>query len=330
MLVLTHEEVEQMLTMSECIQAIEASLKMYARGEALVASNRISHLFGEGNASSFVVVGALTPYNRMVLKALQVNYDNPAKYKLPHMHGIILLSEQSTGAPLALMAATHITNVRTGALAGIGAKYLAKEGSEIVAVLGSREIAREAVLAVVETVPSVGMVRVYSSSASNRELFAKELGQRIKIPIIPADNVDSAIRNADIVITATSSREPALFASQIRDGMFIAALGSNKEIELGALGRVKVVAETAKECRIHGKFGEALRGNTMQEQDLFAELAQIVIGEHVGRISDDEVFLLDSIGLAIEDASIANLVYGKALRNKIGTEIEIDRGLRSW
>ncbi|HKT22392.1 MAG TPA: ornithine cyclodeaminase family protein, partial [Nitrososphaerales archaeon] len=286
--------------------------------------------FGEGNAWMFAIAGAITPFNRMALKALPINWSNPEARGLPHMYGVILLCEQASGLPLCLMDGTFITNMRTGALAGVGAKYLARKDSETLALIGTREIARNAALAISASLPSLRSVRVYSRSAANRELFVREMSGQLRGEVSKADSVEQAVSGADIVVTATSAGSPVFKASMVEPGMYIHAMGSKNEVDPSALAKSKVVAEGKEECKSHGKWGEALRHGLTKEADLHGELADVISGKRPGRTSKSEVFFLDSVGLPVEDVILASRVYDEAVKAGVGTSLDLYEGLRNW
>jgi alanine dehydrogenase len=329
-LILTLSDVQKALTIKDCIRAVERAFKLYAEGRATVPPNRIFHQFRNDLAWIYAVAGAILDDNLMVLKALPVNWDNPWRYNIPHMYGVILLCEATTGVPLSVMDATYITNVRTGAVAGLGAKYLARNGSQDVAVIGSRDMARYSLIAIKEIIPSIKHVRVFSKTKKNRELFAEELKGAIDLEIKAVEEPSAAVKDADIIITATSAKEPTVLDSQVFQGTFLAAIGSKYEVDPRILGRAKVVAEIAEECKTHGKLGQALQGGFMKEEDLYAQLEDLVVGRKRGRSSDDEITLLDSIGLAIEDVAAAGVAYTNAKKMGLGVEVDLYGGLRAW
>lgn len=330
MLILTLGEVEQALSIKDCINAVEIAFRQYAQGHAGIPPNRIFHRFAPDLAWIYAIAGAIFDDNVMVLKGLSVNWENPEKYGLPHMFGIILLCDARTGLPYALMDATYITNARTGAVAGLGAKYLARRECEKVAVIGSGAIARYSLMAVKEVIPSVNHVRVFSRTAKHRLMFAEEMRSRINAEIEPVGDASHALKDADIVITATSARAPVVLDPQIKSGTFIAGMGSKHEIDPIILSRAKLVTEFAQECKTHGKFGLALENGLVMETDLYAQLEDLVSGKKPGRISDSEITLLDSIGLAIEDAAVAKVAYVNARKIGLGVEVDMFKGLRLW
>ncbi|HZW84985.1 MAG TPA: ornithine cyclodeaminase family protein [Nitrososphaerales archaeon] len=327
MLILSREQVMSFLSVETCIQELERVFKMFAKGEALVSTTRIFRQFGEGNAWMYAIAGAVSPLNRSIVKALPINWDNPRERKLPHMYGIILLCEQTSGVPLSIMDATYITNLRTGVLAALGAKYLAKKNPESLGVIGTGEIAKSATLALSAQFPNLKSIRVHSRSSTNRERFVDNVSRLVGAPINASGSPEDATRGADIVVTATSARGPVLKASMVEEGMYVHSMGSRQEVEPSVLQRAKVVAEGKEECKTHGKWGEALKAGAVKEDALYAELVEIIGGTKKGRTTDSETFFLDSVGLPIEDTILASRVYDDALRSGVGTNLELYDGL---
>ena len=327
MLVLSREQVKSFLSVEDCVRELERAFKMFADGQAMVSTTRIFRQFGEGNAWIYAIAGAITPLNRSIVKALPINWDNPRERKLPHMYGIILLCEQTSGVPLSIMDATYITNLRTGVLAALGAKHLAKNNPESLAIIGTGEIAKSATLALSAQYPHLKSIRVYSRSNANRKRFVDDLSRQASAPISPAGSPEEATGEADIVVTATSAQGPVFKASMVEEGMYIHSMGSRQEVEPSVLRRAKVIVEGKEECKTHGKWGEALKAGTVKEDDFYAELVDIIGGSKKGRTSESETFFLDSVGLPIEDAILASRVYDYALRRGIGTKVELYDGL---
>jgi alanine dehydrogenase len=232
--------------------------------------------------------------------------------------------------PLSIMDGTYITNVRTGAVAGLAAKYLARKDSGKVAVLGSRELARYSLIAVKEVVPSIKHVRVYSPTRKNRELFAEEMKGMMNADIIPIESVDQAVEDADIIITATAAEEPILFDRHVRkDGLFVDCIGAPSEVDPRVLSKAKVVAE-CEECKTYGRLSKAIEKGFMKESDLYAWLADFISGRKTGRISEKDIILFDSIGFAVEDSIPAWVAYSNAKKMGLGTEIDMYQGLKVW
>jgi alanine dehydrogenase len=240
------------------------------------------------------------------------------------------LCENDTGLPVCVLDANYITSIRTGAVAGIAAEYLARENSENLAVLGSRELGRYAMVAVQEAVPSLKRVRVFSPTKENRELFAKEMKSEVKADITPVESVDAAVEDADIIIAATSASNPVLLDSHVkRNGLFIDSIGSHYEVEYSLFGNAKVVVE-CEQCVTNGHFSVAIEKGFARKESLYALLEDLVAGRKQGRVSDTELILFDSIGIAVEDATPAWLAYSNATKMGLGTEVDMYQGLKAW
>ena len=320
---LTQDEIKNLITVQEAVNAVEQSFRLMADGKALHPNKRIFHSYGWNLASIFAISGADTTTNTMILKTLSMNWTNPELRKIPHMYGLIFLCELQSGVPKCIMDATYLTNIRTGAIAGVGAKYLARKESRTLAVIGSREIARFATLAVKFVLPDLFKINVYSRSKTNREKFAKEMMSIIGVDVSSADSVASAVSGADVIITATSSEEPLLSYPMLGTGAFVASLGSTNEVDPLLLKTVKLVPEALEECSERGRTGIAMRKGVISDEDVHGQLCDIVSGKVSGRTSDEQTFLLDSIGLAIEDICVANIVLSKAEKVGIGSELNL-------
>ena len=329
MLILSFSDVEKALPVKDCISAVHEAFEKFASRRAAIAPTRIWHQFSADSAYIYAISAAIPEEDILVLKTLSVNWENTKKRRIPHQYGIIYLCENTTGVPVCIMDGVYITNIRTGAVGGLAARYLARKDSRNVAVLGSRELARYTLLALKEEVPSVGNVRVFSPTKKNRENFAEEMKDKVDANISAVESVDQAVQGADIIITATAAHEPILFKRHVNEGTLVISIGSDFEVEANVLGMSKVVAE-CEECKTFGKFGLALREGIMREHDLYAWLTDLVSGRKPGRVSSIDVMFFDSIGIAIEDSTPAWIAYENSKKMGIGTELDMYRGRRLW
>jgi ornithine cyclodeaminase/alanine dehydrogenase-like protein (mu-crystallin family) len=330
-LVLTFDDVKRALPVKDCIAAVERAFQKFAEERAAVAPTRIWHQFTPESAYIYAIAAAIPDEDIMVLKTLSINWDNTKKLQIPHQYGIIYLAKNSTGVPLCVMDGNLITSIRTGAVAGLGARYLAGKNSETVAVLGSRDLGRYALLAVSQVVPSIKYVRVFSPTKKNRDLFAEEMRAEVNADIVPVEGVDQAVEDADIIITATAAHEPILFKRHIRKrGLLVDCIGSRWEVDAEVLTKVDRIVAECEECASYGKFGLAIEKGLLKESELHAYLKDLISGKKTGRMSDKDVIFFDTIGIALEDSIPAWIAYSNAKKMGLGTEVDMYGGLRAW
>ncbi len=245
---------------------------------------------------------------------------------LPTSFATILLLDGGTGVPLALMDGDLITNWRTGAAAAVASKHLSRPDSETVGVIGSGTIAAMALRAVGRVRP-VSKARVWSPSVERRNAFALSLSAELGLFVEPVDSPENAVGPADLVITATPSRQPLVTLDMVRPGTHINAMGADgpgkQELDARVTAGAKLVVDRLAECRVAGELQHPLRLGLMREEDVHAEIGALVSGARPGRTSPDEITVFDATGVAVQDLAVATLVYERVKRDGLGVWIEL-------
>jgi ornithine cyclodeaminase/alanine dehydrogenase-like protein (mu-crystallin family) len=312
MLILSEHDVTELLTMRECIDVMADALAALARGE--VHNPLRSMIRGEGAPGILGLMpahrGGAMPY--YALKEVCVFPGNPARGLDTHL-GAVILHSGTTGEPLAVMNASAITAIRTAAVSALATRLLAREDASVLAILGAGVQARSH-LEAIPLVRNIREVRVYSRS---RGLDG--------IPMAPS--AEEAVRGADIIVTATSSREPVLRREWIADGAHINAVGSSvataRELD-GAAVAASTLFVDRRESTVNesGDYLFALREGAIREDHIRGELGDVLLGKLAGRTSRDEITLFKSLGLAVEDLASAAFLYEKAKRLGRGSEVD--------
>jgi len=302
-LVLSEHEAHELLTMQECIGVMEDALRALSRGE--VSNPLRMKVHGEGAPGLFGLMpawrGGAQPFYG--LKEVCVFPGNPKRGLDTHV-GAVILHSGETGEPLAFVNASAITAIRTAAVSAVATKALARENASVLAILGTGVQAKSHR----EAIPLVRPVRDIRMVARG-------------------DDVAKAVRDADIIVTATSSREPVLRRDWIRAGTHINAVGSSvpaaRELDGAAVAAASLFVDR-RESTINesGDFLFAVREGLIDQEHIRAELGEVLEGKARGRLSNDEITLFKSLGLAIEDLASAAFLYEKARREERGTWVE--------
>ncbi len=216
MLYLTEEDVRHLLPMDECVRLMGETFEALAQGEALNQPRR--RMFVPSGAVLHTMAGAVGPY--FGTKFYSVKPGRGA-------HFFFMLFDAATAQPVALMEANHLGQIRTGAASGYATHLLARPESATLGVIGSGFQARTQIEAVLQ-VRAIRKIFVYSRNQARREGFADECSRTLGLPVTPMDSAAEAVRHADIVVTATFSKDPVIDASCIRPGTHINAMGSNQ------------------------------------------------------------------------------------------------------
>ena len=314
-LLLTEDDVRQVLTMDLALQAVEEGLRKMALDEVHNvprARAQTDHAMLHVMAASAKTLGV------MGLKAYATSR------KGANFH--VALFDGRTGALLALMQADYLGQVRTGAASGVATQYMARPDATEVGIFGSGKQARTQVQAVCK-VRKVTRVQVYSPHDEHRRRFAAEMSELCQTEVVPVPRPEMAAEDKDIVITATASREPVLNGHWLAEGTHINAIGSNflgkAELDVVAIRRAEsIVVDSKDQARIEaGDFVQALEEGTIHWADVH-ELGQVIVGRYTGRAHPQDITLFKSLGIAIEDLAVAARVYEKAKEAGVGRLIE--------
>ena len=324
-LVLTRSEVAELLDLTECTKAVERAFRLH----------------GEGRTAAPGVLGFAVPGGGFHIKAAALglgrsyfaakvngNYSkNPGK-GLPAIQGVIVLCDAEDGTPLALLDSIEITIVRTGAATAVAAGLLARADASIATVCGCGNQGRVQLRALAST---RRLIRAFAFDAEPAEAgrFADEMTRTLGIPVEAASDLRSALRQSDLVVTATPSRTPFLRRGDIRPGAFLAAVGADspdkQELDPDLVASSKLVVDIRAQCAEIGELHHAVSKGLMRPEDAHAELSEVVAGRRPGRESEGEIIVFDSTGTALQDVAAAALVYEKASARGGGVRVELGR-----
>jgi len=313
-LVLTQSEVRSVLTMERAVVAVEEAFAAHGRGETLMPAKVYLDLpkyDGDFRAMPSYVSGSAG------VKWVNSHPENPHRHGLPAVLGMYILSDPATGEPLAVMDATYLTATRTGAAAGVASKYLARGDSKSVGFIGCG-VQAHAALAALRVVFGDLEVVAHDRDGAAAETFAIQAGGRA------AEAVEAA--GCDVVCTLTPSRTPVVESQWIRPGTHINALGADgpgkQELEMRILRDAKVVIDDLHQAKGGGEINVALSRGELRVDDLYGSLGEVVAGMKPGRETDDEITVFDSTGLAIQDVSVARIVYEEAKAQSLGRLVD--------
>jgi ornithine cyclodeaminase/alanine dehydrogenase-like protein (mu-crystallin family) len=315
-LLLTEENVHRLLTMDLALEAVEQGLRKLALDEAM---NTPRARVQTDHAMLHVMSAAAKSLGYMGAKVYSTSRKTGARFLLPLFDG-------KTGALVCLMQADYLGQMRTGAASGVATKYMALPDATEVGVYGSGKQARTQVQAICR-VRRVRQVQVYSPNEVNRRTFAAEMSEACQTEVVPVPRPEMAAEKKDIIITATTSREPVLNGHWISQGAHINAVGSNflgkAELDTEAVRRCAVVVVDSKDqARIEaGDFQQPLEDGSLRWADV-RELGQVIVGRYPARRHPQDVTLFKSLGIAIEDVAVAARVYARAQAEGVGKILE--------
>jgi len=316
-LLLSRGDVEELLSLTECIEAVENVFRW--QGEGKIPAPGILGLKTAGGGLH--VKAACLPSDPGYLVAkLNTNFpENGAAFGLPTIQGIIVLFAANNGAVLALLDSMEITIKRTAAATAVAAKYLARQNSRVATVCGCGRQAAAQLRALCAVLPLEKIFALDLKEEVARN-FAATLS--IKCKIDPVRDLSEAIRQSDVVVTCTPSHQFYVRQEEVKAGTFIAAVGADsdekQEIDPALMASAKVVVDSVEQVCTIGDTHHAIAAGLMERGNIYAELSEIVAGRKPGRTHADEIIVFDSTGVAIEDAIAAMTIYQKAMAGTIG------------
>lgn len=321
-MIIKSSEVASLLTIDECMTAVENAFKLRALGEAAPPGILGVHAKGGG----FHMKAGILNLNRQYFVAkTNANFpENKNKFGLPTIQGIIIVSDASNGKVLALMDSIEITIIRTGAATGVAAKYLSRKNSKTVLICGCGNQGRISLHAL-KKVRDIETVYAYDIDDNASRKFASKVGDELGIEIRTIKDIETVLKQSDICVTCTPSKKYFIDRALISPGTFIAAVGSDSEekheIDPSLIANCKLVADSIDQCATIGELHHALQLGIVIKDNVYAELGDVIAGLRPGRESEDEIIIFDSTGTAIQDVAAASIVYEKAVEKGIGFSI---------
>jgi ornithine cyclodeaminase len=318
-LILSHDDVQRMLTMPECIAVMEEALSALARGE--VHQPLRSVVRAEGASGVLGLMPAYRGGSRAAfgLKEVCVFPGNPLLGLDTHL-GAVLLHGGDTGELLAIVNAAAITAIRTAAVSAVATRLLAREDARTLAIIGAGTQAKSH-LAAIGLVRPIEDVRIYSRTAGKAEALAEASHATV------APSVEAAVHGADVIVTATNAKEPILLRRWISDGAHINAVGSSvataRELDSATVAASSLFVDR-RESTVNesGDYLAALEEGAISPAHIRGELGELLLGRVEGRRDGREITLFKSLGLAIEDLAAAQFLYEKAQATGGGTWLD--------
>lgn len=309
---LREHDVRSLVDMSDALAADEESLREQSTGTGI---NEPRHRVRQPAGILHLMGGALTERGYWGFKAYTTTWEG-ARF-------LVNLYSTANGELLAIIEASHLGQLRTGAASGVATKYLAREDASVLALFGSGYQA-ETQLTAIAAVRDLTEVRVYSRTAENRDSFARRMQDQVAAEIRVVESPAKALDGADIVTTITTAREPVFDGDDLPAGVHINAAGSNgllrRELDVTTIARAHhIFVDDVAQARIEsGDLIQAYERNKLCWERV-RPLADVVTGTVAGRTGADEITLFESHGIALWDVALAAEIYERAEREDVGS-----------
>ncbi|HVG30727.1 MAG TPA: ornithine cyclodeaminase family protein [Pyrinomonadaceae bacterium] len=313
-LLLSRSDVAALLSLEECIPAVEEAFRLHAEGKSLPPGVLGVHARDGGFHIKAAGLDLSRPYF-----AAKVNanfFRNAERFGLPTIQGVVVLYDGENGRPLAVMDSMEVTTLRTGAATAVAAKYLARADSKVATVCGCGNQGRVQLRALAQVLP-LERAYAYDRDESHARAFADELSGELRIEVEAAVDLADAVRRSDVCVTCTPSKKFFLSREDVSAGTFVAGVGADnedkQELDPRLFASNKVVVDILDQCAAIGDLHHAIEARVVSRADAHAELGEIVAGRKAGRTSPEEITIFDSTGTALQDVAAAAIVYEKAV-----------------
>jgi len=323
-LLLKRHEIAALLTIEECMVAVEQAFRLYAEGKTTTPGMLGIPAVDGG----FHIKAGMLELGRTYFAAkTNANFpQNMNRFGLPLIQGTIVLCDGENGYPLALMDSTEITIIRTGAATGVAAKYLARTDAHVATICGCGNQGRISLKAI-SKVRDLSRAYAWDIDQNQARRFADELSRELNVEVAPVDDLAAALRASDICVTCTPSKEYFLKPEYVSRGTFIAAVGADsedkQELDPVLIRDNTVVVDLLEQCASIGELHHALNHGLVSNQHVRAELGEVITGKKAGRASKEEIIVFDSTGTALQDVAAAAIVYERAVSARIGVVMNL-------
>ena len=316
-LLLNEEDVRNLLTMPVALELIEEVSRRQAAGEVLLHSRQRLEL---PDRVFLHYMAAGDPAGGYMGLKLYTSVRGAVRFLVP-------LYSAKNGQLLALLEADYLGQMRTGAASGVATKYMARPDAPTVGIVGTGLQARTQLAAIV-AVRKIERIRAFGRNPERREQFCTEMSERLGMPVAPARTAEEAVRDADIVVSATTASFPVVLGKWLAPGTHINAIGANfpqkRELDDEAIRRADIlVVDSVPQSKVEaGDLIQAFAGDAALWSAV-RELPAIVAGKVAGRTSVREITLFKSNGIAIWDVAAAARVYELASQRQMGQRIAL-------
>jgi alanine dehydrogenase len=313
--ILTRADVAALATMDMALAAVERAFVAHARGDARMPVKVYLDL--KEHAGDFRAMPAIMGDSAGV-KWVSSHPENPRRFGLPSVMGVYILSDPATARPLAIMDATLLTALRTGAAAGVATRALLGRAPASVGFIGTGVQARHFLAAHRAQWPRFEVLCA-DASREAAAAFATEAGGR-------AVSVEEAA-GADVVCLATPSRTPVVERAWVRPGAHLNAMGADapgkQELETALTLAARVFVDDLEQASESGEVNVPLHHGDMRREQIAGTIGQVLVGAVPGRRAAEEITVFDSTGLAIQDVALARAIYDAAVARQVGLELQL-------
>lgn len=325
---LTQEEVLRTgMDASSFVEIMEEHFRLHGEGEVLLPSKVVLDL-GERERGR---INALPAYVGGDIDICGIKWvasfpANPHRHGIPRANAIIILNDSHTGSPLTIMDGTYISAMRTGAVTGVGVKYLAREDARTLAMIGCGVQARTQLMVIQKVRPHLAEVRCYDIREETANMYATDMGEKTGLNIRPVKSATEAVKDADIIVTVTVADEPLVEERFLKKGALFVHVGSYQEEEEEVVLNADKIMVDDWESVLHRRtpiLAKMYETGKLKDSDIYGNLGEVVAGRKAGREEDEERIFFLPIGMGSEDVIAAYHVYTRAKKMGLGKNLSL-------
>ena len=315
-LLLSRSDVAGLVTLDDCIDAVENAFRQYGEGKAIPPKTLGMPSVDGGFHIKAAMLDRSAPY--FAAKLNGNFFHNKQRFAMPNIQGLIALCDASNGYPLAVMDSIEVTILRTGAATAVAATHLARPDSKVATICGCGNQGRVQLRALRRILP---LEHVYAFDVDQNQArdLASECSQPLGVRVEIVQELAPAVRESDVCVTCTPAKAHFLGNDCVAPGTFVAAVGADheekQELDPRLVASSKIVADITEQCAKIGDLHHAIAAGLMTRDDVHAELGEIVAGRKPGRTSEKEITIFDSTGTALQDVAVAAMVYERAVES---------------
>lgn len=326
--ILSGADVRQAVTMAQAIEAVKQAYIQLSTGQAVVPL-RTPVDVADREAVTLFMPAYLASSDALGAKIVSVFPRNPGR-GLPLIHAAVILVDAETGRPLALMDGTYLTALRTGAASGAATDLLARPDARVAAIFGAGTQARTQLEAVC-TVRPIEEVWVYDTAPGAAQAYAAEMAARgapFPARVSVAGSPAQALRDADVICTATTSHTPVFDDADLKPGAHVNGVGAYtpqmQEVPAATVARARVVVDSRTASLAEaGDLIVPLEQGLLAEDSIHAEIGEVAAGLVAGRTSEAQITFFKSVGVAVQDVAVADLILRQAGELDLGVQVEL-------
>lgn len=323
-LLLNKQDVGRLISMKEVIGTVEEAYKAFNSGQVTQPPYTCIHLPPQGEID--FKLGYNQANQIISMKAPSGGFpNNPKEHGVPSGMGTILLFDARSCALICVMDGSLITGLRTGAAGAVSVKALARRNAKTITSIGTGHQARMQIRAIREVMP-IAAIHAWDHLPQSHAQFKADIEREFGIPVVMARSAQDAVEQADILVTTTRGKGSLVEAAWVRPGTHIVAIGTDtygkQELEPEVFRNAKIVVDSIAQCVEKGETWHPLNKNIIRQDDIHAEIGEILLGKKPGRETDDEITIFDSTGMAIQDNTTSYKIYRNAVASNTGTSFE--------